>query len=80
MILRLISIEGSDKLLTNVTSGVGMMWREMAKITTPHQEWSIEGEKIKCVTSSPLKSHTMECELGKEFDDKRLDDEIVKVW
>ena len=55
------------------------MWRQMAKVASPSQEWSISGSKYKCVTCSGLKTHTMEFELGQEFDDKRLDDEMAKV-
>ena len=57
-----------------------MMWRELAKVSTPSQEWTVSGSHYKCVTTSALKTHTMEFDLGKEFDDKRMDDEVVKVF
>ena len=64
---------------TLCSAGVGWLWRKLAKSSTPHQEWTRSGDSISVKTSTSLRTHTVNFELGKEFDETRIDGEVSKA-
>ncbi|TKR95785.1 hypothetical protein L596_009909 [Steinernema carpocapsae] len=74
---KLVDSENFESYLKEI--GVGMMTREMLENTKLLLEVSIDGDKVKMQSTTPVKSHTMEFKLDEETEYDTIDGRKMKA-
>lgn len=64
-----------------VIAGIGLLLRKAASTVKPEQTWTQDPDgTIHVQTDTTLMKREQLFKLGEEFEEKRVDDEIAKVW
>jgi len=74
---KLTSSDNFDEFLKEL--GANFVLRNLAKTSTPVFEVSKDGEQFTMKTTTTLKTSEIKFELGKEFEENRLDGKKVKT-
>ncbi len=63
-----------------IKKGVNFVLRNLAKTSTPVVEITKDGEVYTLKTTTAIKNSEIKFELGKEFEEARMDGKNVKVF